>query len=53
MGTYQKSFDAVIDTLAGILENRDKAVEQWDGEIIVEHTTKAAQPIRSRTLSSG
>ena len=41
VGTYQKSFDAVIDTLAGILENRDKAVEQWDGEIIVEHTNKS------------
>lgn len=40
VGTYQKSFDAVIDTLAGILENRDKALEEFDGTIIVEHTNK-------------
>ena len=41
MGTYQKSFDAVIDTLAGILENRDRALEEFDGEMIVEHTNKS------------
>lgn len=28
-GTYQKYFDAVIDTLAQILEDRDKADEQY------------------------
>ena len=41
VGTYQKSFDAVIDTLAGILENRDRALEEFDGEMIVEHTNKS------------
>lgn len=41
VGTYQKSFDAVIDTLAGILENRDKALEEFTGEMIVEHTNKS------------
>lgn len=40
VGTYQKSFDAVIDTLAGILERRDKALEEYDGTLIIEHTNK-------------
>lgn len=40
-GTYKKCFDAVIDTLAGILESRDMAQDAWDGEILVEHTNKS------------
>lgn len=43
VGTYQKSFDTMIDTLAGILETRDKAQEWWDesgGNPIVKHTNK-------------
>lgn len=40
-GTYQTYFDDVIDTLAGILENRDKAQEQFDekdGRPVIEKT---------------
>ena len=40
-GTYKPYFDAVIDTLAGILEKRDEAEELMEGEsVIVEHTNK-------------
>lgn len=42
-GTYRPFFDSVIDTLAGILEMRDVAQEQFDesgGEVVVEHTNK-------------
>lgn len=42
-GTYQSYFGAVIDTLAGILENRDGAQEAFyadGGNPIVEHTNK-------------
>lgn len=42
-GTYQTFFDAVIDTLAGILEKRDTAqvfFEESGGNMIVEHTNK-------------
>lgn len=43
VGTYQRSFDAVITTLADILEKRDNAQELFDaegGQVIVEHTNK-------------
>lgn len=42
-GTYQPFFDQVIDTLAGILEMRDNAVEKFEasgGNTIVKHTNK-------------
>lgn len=42
-GTYQKYFDAVIDTLAGILEKRDQAQAMFEasgGNILVKHTNK-------------
>lgn len=42
-GTYQPFFDAVIDTLAGILERRDEALEmfrQSGGAVLVKHTNK-------------
>lgn len=42
-GTYQSFFDQVIDTLAGILEMRDNAVEKFEasgGNTIVKHTNK-------------
>lgn len=39
-GTYRPFFDAVIETLAGILERRDQALAAFDGEITVEHTNK-------------
>lgn len=40
-GTYKKYFEAVIDTLAGILEKRDEAETFMQGEsVIVEHTNK-------------
>ena len=41
--TYRPFFNDIIDTLAGILERRDKAQEAFDaagGEVIVEHTNK-------------
>lgn len=43
-GTYRPFFDPVIDTLAGILEQRDKAREVFEksgGAVIVKHTNKA------------
>jgi len=42
-GTYKPFFDAVIDTLAGILEERDEAqatFEKLGGQVIVKHTNK-------------
>lgn len=42
-GTYRPFFDAVIDTLAGILERRDLALETFEktgGNVIVKHTNK-------------
>lgn len=42
-GTYQKYFDSVIETLAGILETRDNAQEKYEisgGNPIVAHTNK-------------
>lgn len=51
VGTYRDSFAPVIDTLAGILENRDKAIVEFEnsgGEIIVWHTNKAGEPYREQ-----
>lgn len=42
-GTYREYFLPVIETLAGILEQRDAAQQAFDaggGELIVEHTNK-------------
>ena len=42
-GTYQPYFDAVIDTLAGIMETRDNAQEKFEasgGNTVVAHTNK-------------
>lgn len=42
-GTYRPFFDNVISTLAGILERRDDAEDQFNesgGETIVEYTNK-------------
>lgn len=42
VGTYQPSFDDVIDTLAGMLERRDTLENDIKGEpVMVEHTNKA------------
>lgn len=32
VGTYKESFQTVIDTLADILERRDRAIAQWKEE---------------------
>ncbi len=43
-GTYRPYFDNVIDTLADILEKRDKAMKYFKkdgGNIIVTHTNRA------------
>lgn len=41
VGTYQPSFDDVIDTLAGMLERRDEVEQAIKGQpTIVEHTNK-------------
>lgn len=43
-GTYRPFFDAVIDTLAGILEKRDMAQEMFErsgGNVLVKHTNKS------------
>lgn len=42
-GTYKPFFDSVIDTLAGIMEMRDNALEKFEqsgGNTIVKHTNK-------------
>lgn len=42
-GTYRSFFDAVIDTLAGIMETRDEAAAQYEasgGNPVVVHTNK-------------
>lgn len=42
-GTYRPFFDAVIDTLAGILERRDNAQQLFEksgGNVLVKHTNK-------------
>lgn len=46
VGTYNESFDEIIDTLAEILETRDKALEQFKqsgANPVVTHTNKAKQ----------
>lgn len=43
-GTYKTHFDDVIETLAGILENRDRAQAQFEmmnSNPVVMHTNKA------------
>lgn len=42
-GTYKQFFDPIIDSLAEIMELRDKAKEKFEesgGEIVVEYTNK-------------
>lgn len=42
-GTYKPFFDPVIDTLAGIMEQRDKTQASFEAngsETIIEHTNK-------------
>lgn len=55
VGTYQPSFDAVIDTLALILERRDDANEQFEksgGNPIIKYTNKggATNPAKHPAL---
>ena len=43
-GTYQIYFDDVIETLAGIMEKRDRAelqFEQTGGNAVIQHTNKS------------
>ena len=43
-GTYKPFFEAVIDTLADIMEKRDKAQELFEasgGNVLISHTNKA------------
>lgn len=39
-GTYKKYFDPVIDTLAHTMEMRDNAIENFDGETMIEYQNK-------------
>lgn len=42
-GTYRPFFESVIDTLAGILERRDEALEQYElsgRRAVISHTNK-------------
>lgn len=44
VGTYREEFDPVIETLAALLEKRDKAEEQFEksgGNAVVVHTNKS------------
>lgn len=46
IGTYQKCFDPIIDTLSDILARRDSAISDYDksgGHCIIKHTNKAGQ----------
>ena len=38
IGTYKKSFDSVIESLADMMEKRDQTIEVYDGNPIVSHT---------------
>ena len=43
VGTYKPAFDLVIDTLAGVLEARDDALDKFErmgGETVIRHTNK-------------
>lgn len=43
-GTYETHFDDVIETLAGILENRDRAQKQYESmnsNPVITHTNKS------------
>lgn len=43
VGTYHESFISVIETLAAVMEQRDRAVEQYEllgGETTVSHVNK-------------
>lgn len=45
-GTYRPYFESVIDTLAGIMEQRDKTQDQFEksgAEPVVMHTNKAGE----------
>lgn len=42
-GTYKPCFDSVIDTLSDVLEQRDKAKEQFEksgGNMVISYTNK-------------
>ena len=42
-GTYRNIFDAVIDTLSDVLEQRDRAKEQFEksgGNMVISYTNK-------------
>ena len=42
-GTYKPYFDSIIDTLAGVMEARDAAQEQYQeagAEPVIEHTNR-------------
>lgn len=44
VGTYQKPFEPVIITLAQILEQRDRAIEDYEStgaQVLIEHTNKS------------
>ena len=44
VGTYKTAFEPVIQTLAQILVNRDKALKSFEdlgGEVLVKHTNKS------------
>lgn len=47
--TYKKSFDGVIDALADILEKRDQALEQYDGNPIISHTNSHGETNRMKS----
>lgn len=54
-GTYKNIFDAVIESLSDILEQRDRAREQFDrsgGNIVISYTNKggATNPAKNPCL---
>lgn len=46
VGTYRKEFEPIINTLADILENRDRVYEQFlssGGNAVIKHTNKGGR----------
>lgn len=52
LGVYKPEFECAIDTLAGILEDKDRNRKQWrkDGmEMVIEYTNKGGSTNKSKS----
>lgn len=48
IGTYEPSFDLVINALSDILEKRDATLDSYDGNPIVEHTNSHGETNKAK-----